>query len=197
MGEAGPAAALARFARQVGRWPALARDAGAAALALWAVCIGDLLIVALPGQAALLLVLPGVVLGALVFGWLSALLALLVAALAVHWIAPSPQGGVLGAAAWELTVLLAVAMALACGLLVVRLWARQRERRAALLLDACANDALSRIAEAERRLSRAEEDAAEARTGLDQAQRELSRSMARREPVRDGIEEALRREGGV
>jgi len=119
-----PVATLARLARRVGRWPALTRDAGAAALALWAVCIGDLLILALPGQAALLLVLPGVALGALVFGWSSALLALLVAALAVNWVAPSPQGGLLGTAAWELTVLLAMAMALACALLVARLWAR-------------------------------------------------------------------------
>lgn len=195
MGEAGPAAALARLARQVGRWPALARDAGAAALALWAVCIGDLLIVALPGQAAMLLVLPGVVLGALVFGWLSALLALLVAALAVNWIAPSPAAP--SAPRRRCRDHHPAAMALVCGLLVVRLWARQRERRAALLLDACAKDALSRIAEAERRLSRAEDDAAEARTGLEQAQRELARAMARREPIRDAIDDALRREGGV
>ena len=114
MSDSGPAAALARLARRVGRWPSLMRDAGAAGLALWAVCLGDLLIMALPNHAVLFLMLPGVALAVLVFGWTSAVLALLVAALAVSWIAPLPQAGLLGAAAWELTVLLAMAMALLC-----------------------------------------------------------------------------------
>ncbi|WP_372617626.1 hypothetical protein [Falsiroseomonas sp.] len=204
MGPAGIHAALERLLRDVAKWPPLLRDPFAAALALWSVCLGVLLASVLPFHAEVLLALPGVVLAWLLFGGSSAAFGLLVAALAVTWVAEGRRVSLFAAGAEEALVLFLLACGLGTACLGARLWVRQRERRAALLMDACAEDAVSRISAAEVRLAEAEAGAKAARQRLARAEADLAGALrsaaeaARRDAtLDDGFEEARRREGGV
>ncbi len=200
---AGPVA-LARLAQQLRQWPALLRDAGGAGLALASVCLGEVLILLLPLHAEVVLALPGLLLAGLVFGGASAGFGLVCAALAVNWAAAGRPLGLLDPGIGEAGLLLALALCLLVACLGLRLRSHQRERRAELLMDACARDAAARIVAAEARLAQAESDAAAARASLSRATQELAlvQRSAVQTPRRDslpdgGLDEALRREGGV
>jgi hypothetical protein len=200
-------AAMRRLSLRASAWPPLLRDLAAASLALWSVCIGELLILVLPLPPEALLAIPGALLAWWSLGWLSAGFALLLAALAVHMIAGDRASALSGAGANEALGLLALGAALVASCLGARIWARTRERRASLLLDACAQDALGRIAEANARLTQAEAEAATARARLAEAEAALAKAQraavdaahplavqACRDPA---FEAALRSEGGI
>lgn len=190
---------VSALARRLGAWPPMLRDLGAASIALWSVCLGEVLMLVLPSHGEVLLALPGVLLAWWLLGGASAAFALLVAALAVGMVAAARPSGLHGVSAHEALTFLAMALALVTLCFAAQAWARGRERRAALLLDACADDAVRRIAAAEAA-------AAAARARLDAAEAELSqarlaaRSTAGRGAAlsRDGgFEEARRSEGGI
>jgi uncharacterized membrane protein YccC len=185
-------AALAETRRAAASWPPLLRDVGAAGGAVLCICLGELAAMALPIAPEVLLALPGVLVAALVLGWPSAVFALLVAAAAVATLAPFRVAGLVGGYAHEPLKLAAMSAALIAACLGARLWARRRERRAAVLMDACARDAVRRIADAE-----AETDAAHAALRrAEAALAEARRAMARGVPDA-AFEEARRQEGGI
>jgi hypothetical protein len=199
-----PRLLLMRLAARAAHWPAPLRDLGAASLALWSVCLGELLAIALPVPAEALLALPGVLVAWWALGPGSAAFAMLAAALAVAVLGGGRADRLFGAGPEEALVMLALAAALVLVCLLVRRHAAERERRAALLLDACATDAACRIAAAEARLREAEAASAAARRRLAAAEADLQRARdaGRARPAaswsRDaGLDEALRREGGV
>ncbi len=164
----------------VAGWPPLLRDLAAAALALWSVCLGEVLILALPLPPEAMLALPGALIAWRLFGRVSAAFALLLAMLVVELVAHGRPKGLSGPVVGEALLLLAMVAALAAVCLAARLWARREARRNALLLDACAGDALGRIAVAEARLA------------------ETAAELARlRRMAEDPFEAARRSEGGV
>lgn len=186
------AAALARLGRAAAAWPPVLRDLGAAGLALLCVCLGEVAAMALPLPAEVLLALPGVLLAGLVLGWPSALFALLVAAATVTALAPVGMPGMVGDTPAEPLKLAALGLALIAAAPAARLWARRRERRADLLMEACAQEALRRIATAE-----AETRAAHA--ALSRAEAALAEARARhaRASQDAAFQEARLREGGI
>jgi hypothetical protein len=198
---------LRRLAARAAAWPPLPRDLAAASLALWSVCLGELLIPLLPVPAEALLALPGVMLAWWALGGASAAFALLATLLAVDLLAGDRDSALAGAGASEVLCLLALGGALVASGIAARAWARSRERRAALLLDACARDALGRIGEADRRLARAEAEAAGARSRLAAAEAALGAAQraaadaAVARGLRSGrdtaFEAAWRSEGGI
>ncbi|MDO9710325.1 hypothetical protein [Paracraurococcus lichenis] len=185
-----------RLLARVAAWPAPTRDAGAAALALAGAALAQLLVRAgLPAEV--FLAVPGVVLAGLVFGRGSSLFAaLLTGAVIAAAFDPAAQQAVHGIPALPSLALALVCLAVALGTAalaaatVIRAQAKARERRARVLMEACARDALGQIEAARRRLATAEAEVTQARDSLAQAQ-------ATAAPGRDPLEEALRSEGGV
>jgi hypothetical protein len=169
----GAPAVLARIRRAAETWPPILRDIGAAAVALLCVCVGEVAASALPLPAEVLLALPGVLLAWFALGWPSAVFALL-------------------DTAEEPVKLALLAAALIAAVLAARVWVRARERRAGLLMDACAQEALRRIAAAE-----AETQAAHA--ALSRAEAALAEARARHaRAIQDAaFQEARLREGGI
>jgi hypothetical protein len=186
----GAPALLARLARRAAGWPALLRDIAAASLALASLCLGEALAMVLPLPPEALFALPGAVLAWLLLGAPSAAFALLCAALAACLVAAGRGEGLAGPGVEEPLALLAMAAALVTVCAAARWRAKREARRTALLLDACAGDAVSRIAAAEARLAAAEADLAAAR-----------RAATRRAPARpapeDPFDTARRSEGGI
>lgn len=184
-------AALERLAQAARDWPPILRDFGAAGLAVFCICLGELLAMELPVPAEVLLALPGALLVAIVLGWPSALFALLVSATVVEMLAPERQSDLVGSYAHEPLKLAAMAAGFVAVCIGARLWARRREARAEVLLDACATDAMRRIAaaEAETRAARAALARAEAEVV------EARQVLARRRDAE--LDEARRREGGI
>lgn len=190
MGETPALRRFGRLARVASGWPAPVRDLGAAGLAVFAICLGELLAMALPVPAEALLALPGVLLAWLVLGGTSAVFSLLVALAVVALLGQDRVPGLVGVGVHEpleLALMAAACIAICAG---ARLWARRREARAELLMDACAAEALRRIAAAEAETAAARHAVAQAAAEVAEARRALARRDA-------GIEEAMRREGGV
>lgn len=192
---------LGTIRSRVAAWPALTRDAGAAAVVLAGIALAQLLILAhVPVEA--FLATPGILAASVIFGRKSALFAVLLTAAAVAT-ALDPAVRV---AVWSLPAISTAALALGClafafgvaalaACAAARARAALQERRARALLDACARDALSQVEAAQFRLARAEAEIEEARRQLAKA-----RASARPAPplqARDPIEDALRSEGGV
>ncbi len=188
----GAPAVLARIRRAAETWPPILRDIGAAAVALLCVCVGEVAASALPLPAEVLLALPGVLLAWFALGWPSAVFALLAAAAVVAVLAPDGVPGLAGDTAEEPVKLALLAAALIAAVLAARVWVRARERRAGLLMDACAQEALRRIAAAE-----AETQAAHA--ALSRAEAALAEARARHaRAIQDAaFQEARLREGGI
>jgi hypothetical protein len=195
---------LLRLGRRVAPWPPMLRDPLAVTLALWSLCLGVLLAMLVPLPNEVLLALPGVLLAWWLLGWSSALFGLLVTALVVGLVGERQSSGRFAIGSEEALTLFTLAGLMLTGCLGAWLWIRQRERRASLLMDACAEDAISRISAAEARLAEAEAEAQASRGRLAGAEAELARALrsaalaARRDAALDGgLEEARRREGGV
>ncbi len=200
MGAVSPRDAVRRLAARAAAWPPLLRDLGAAGVMFWSVCLGELLVILLPLPAETVLALPGALVALLVFGAPSALFGLLGVTLVVTLVAAGRPFGLFGATPQEVLTLLTMTAGLATVCLAARVWARRLARRADLLLDACAGDALRRIAEADRRVAEAEAATGAARLRLDQAQAELHRARAEAAARRGrdaALEEARRSEGGI
>lgn len=183
---------------RVAAWPPLTRDAGAAALVLAGIALAQLLIL-LHVPVEVFLAAPAVLAAVAVFGRKSAVFAVLLTAAAVAT-ALDPAVRV---AVWSLPAISTAALALGClavafgvaGLAAcatMRARAALQARRAKVLLDACARDALSQVDAAQCRLARAEAEIAEARRQIARA-----RASTRAAAARDPIEDALRSEGGV
>lgn len=188
----GALAVLARIRRVADAWPPVLRDLGAAAVALLSICLGEVAARALPLPTEVLLALPGVLLAWFVLGWPSAVFALLVSAAAVVVLAPEGAPGLVGDTAEEPMKLALLAAALMAPAVAARVWVRRRERRAGLLMDACAQEALRRIAAAE-----AETETA--RAALSRAEAALAEARARlmRASPDAAFQEARWREGGI
>jgi hypothetical protein len=193
---------IERLRTRVAAWPALTRDAGAAALVLAGMALAQSLILAgLPVEV--FLAFPGVLAAIAIFGRKSTLFAALLTGTAVAT-ALDPGARV---AVWNLPAISTAALALGClafafgiaGLAAsaaARARAAAREKQAKALLDACARDALGQIEAAGVRLARAEAEMQEARRELARA-RAAARTGNPPTPARDPLEEALRSEGGI
>jgi hypothetical protein len=197
-------ALLRHLARRAAAWPALLRDLAAATVALWSICVGEVLAMTLPLPGVAIFALPGLLLAWWTLGWQSAGFALMVSALAASMLITGGPSGLGGIGPSEALGFLAIGTGLVTVFLVARAWVKRENRAASLLLDACAGDALSRIRAAERRVAEADATAASARAALAHAEAELAEArhaaeVAHREPLLrdDGIEAARRAEGGI
>lgn len=185
------------------RWPSPLRDLGAASLALWAVFIGEILILLLPLPAEVLLALPGVLAAWWIFGLPSAVFALLLAAVVVHVMAAGRVESALAATAGEALGPFLAAIALLAACAAVRLRPDRRTTRQGP--DVRLEQAMHQAAAAQARLAAAQADAGAARSELALARAKLDRLQrgtppTRREvawPTDGGMDTARRTEGGI
>ncbi len=196
-------APLDRFRSDTARWASPLRDLGAASLALWAVFLGEILLLLLPAPAEVLLALPGVVIAWWIFGAPSALFALLVAAAVVHLMAAGRVESALAATPGEALGPFLVATALVVACVAMRLRAHRRDARKGL--DAMLEQATHQAETAQARLATAEADAAAARAELALARAKLDQLHRGTQPswpevawpADGGISSARRSEGGI
>ena len=198
-----PPAQLDRLRRDTAGWASPLRDLGAASLALWAVFIGEILLLLLPTPPEVLLALPGVLAAWWIFGAPSAVFALLVAAAVVHFMAAGRVESALAATPGEALGPFLVAVVLVAACVALRLRAQGQDSRKGL--DTRLEQAMHQAATTQARLAAAEADAAAAHTELalarakfDQLQRGAQPTWPEVAwPADGGINSARRTEGGI